>query len=323
MANPTEQIVLAADIGGTSIRAAALSLSDSTVSILDSIKFETRPDRGFRSAMNELALNISSIAKRLEVDLKTTPLGVASAGPISIYDGVYDLSPNLPNWEGFGVSQYLQSKIGSPTVTAHDGAMAVLAESRVGNHKDKLNIIYLTVSTGIGAGLMANGKLVVGHNSGAGEAGHIIIDRGGRSCENGCKGCLEGSSSGSAIADIAQKRIASHRDSILNTGDQIITAATVVAAAKKHDALASEIISDVLNNLSSGLASLLALFDPEALILGGGVIEGLSPWWTELLQKTKETALPRYKDNLPVFQTSLGGNAPLIGAAFFARDSSN
>ena len=97
----------------------------------------------------------------------------------------------------------------------------------------------------------------------------------------------------------------------------------MVAAAKKHDALASEIISDVLNNLSSGLASLLALFDPEALILGGGVIEGLSPWWTELLQKTKETALPRYKDNLPVFQTSLGGNAPLIGAAFFARDSSN
>ena len=114
MANPTEQIVLAAEIGGTSIRAAALSLSDSTVSILDSIKLETRPARGFRSAMNELALNISSIAKRLEVDLKTTPLGVASAGPISIFDGVYDLSANLPILYGFGVSQFLQSIIGSP-----------------------------------------------------------------------------------------------------------------------------------------------------------------------------------------------------------------
>ena len=320
MTNPTEQIILAADIGGTSIRAAALSLSDSTVSMLDSIKFETRPERGFQSAMNELALNISSIAKRVEVDLKTTPLGVASAGPISIYDGVYDLSPNLPNWEGFGVSQYLQSKIGSPTVTAHDGAMAVLAESRVGNHKDKLNMIYLTVSTGIGAGIIANGKLVVGHNSGAGEAGHIIINRGGRSCENGCKGCLEGLSSGSAIADIAQKKIAYNRNSTLNEGDQRITAADVVAAARRHDPLASEIISDVLDNLSSGLASLLALFDPEVLILGGGVIDGLAPWWTELLQKTKGTALPRYRDYLPIFQTSLGGNAPLIGAAIFAND---
>jgi glucokinase len=183
-----------------------------------------------------------------------------------------------------------------------------------------LNIIYLTVSTGIGAGLMTNGKLVVGHNSGAGEAGHIIINRGGRSCKNGCKGCLEGSSSGSAIADIAQKKLQYTPNSILSKVDQLITAADVVAAAKKNDPLATEIISDVLSNLSSGLASLLALFDPEALILGGGVIEGLAPWWTELLQKTQETALPRYKDSLPLFQTSLGGNAPIIGAAIFADD---
>jgi glucokinase len=312
--------VLAADIGGTSIRAAVLSISDKTVSILDSIKFETKPERGFHSAMDELALNINGIAKRQQIDLKTTPLGVASAGPISIYEGIYDMSPNLPNWKGFGVSQYLQSKIGSPTVTAHDGAMAVLAESRIGTHKDKLNIIYLTVSTGIGAGLMTNGKLVVGHNSGAGEAGHIIINRGGRSCKNGCKGCLEGSSSGSAIADIAQKKLRYTPNSILSEVDQLITAADVVAAAKRNDPLATEIISDVLSNLSSGLASLLALFDPEALILGGGVIEGLAPWWTELLRKTQETALPRYKDSLPLFQTSLSGNAPIIGAAIFAND---
>jgi len=320
MTDSTGRIVLAADIGGTSIRTAVLSVSDKTVSILDSIKFETKPERGFHSAMDELALNINGIAKRQQIDLKTTPLGVASAGPISIYEGIYDMSPNLPNWKGFGVSQYLQSKIGSPTVTAHDGAMAVLAESRIGTHKDKLNIIYLTVSTGIGAGLMTNGKLVVGHNSGAGEAGHIIINRGGRSCENGCKGCLEGSSSGSAIADIAQKKLRYTPNSILSKVDQPITAADVVAAAKRDDPLANEIISDVLSNLSSGLASLLALFDPEALILGGGVIEGLAPWWTELLQKTQETALPRYKDSLPLFQTSLSGNAPIIGAAIFAND---
>ncbi len=320
MTDSTKRLVLAADIGGTSIRAAVLSVSDSTVSILDSIKFKTKPERGFYSAMDELALNIIDIAKRQQVNLKTTPLGVASAGPISIYEGIYDMSPNLPNWDGFGVSQYLQTKIGSPTVTAHDGAMAVLAESRIGTHKDKLNIIYLTVSTGIGAGLMTNGKLVVGHNSGAGEAGHIIINRGGRSCENGCKGCLEGSSSGSAIADIAQKKLQYAPNSILRKVDRLITAADVVTAAKRNDPLATEIISDVVNNLSSGLASLLALFDPEALILGGGVIEGLAPWWTELLQKTKETALPRYKDSLPIYQTSLSGNAPLIGAAIFAND---
>jgi len=321
MTNPLDQIVLAADIGGTSIRAAALSISDSTVSILDSIKFETKPERGFHSAMEELTLNIVDLAKRQKLDLKTTPLGVASAGPISIYTGIYDISPNLPNWEGFGVSEYLQSKIGSPTVTAHDGAMAVLAESRIGTHKDKLNIIYLTVSTGIGAGLMTNGKLVVGHNSGAGEAGHIIINRGGRSCENGCRGCLEGSSSGSAIAAIAQEKLQYAPSSILSKIDRLITAADVVSAAERNDPLADEIISDVVSNLSSGLASLLALFDPEALILGGGVIEGLAPWWNQLLQKTKETALPRYKNYLPIYQTSLSGNAPLIGAAIFANDS--
>lgn len=320
MTDSTKRIVLAADIGGTSIRAAVLSVSDSTISILDSIKFNTKPERGFYSAMDELARNIIGIAERQQVDLKTTPLGVASAGPISIYEGIYDMSPNLPNWDGFGVSQYLKSKIGSPTVTAHDGAMAVLAESRIGTHKNKLNLIYLTVSTGIGAGLMTNGKLVVGHNSGAGEAGHIIINRGGRSCENGCKGCLEGSSSGSAIADIAQKKLQYAPNSILSKVDRLITAADVVTAAKRNDPLATEIISDAVNNLSAGLASLLALFDPEALILGGGVIEGLAPWWTELLQKTKDTALPRYKDSLPIYQTSLSGNAPLIGAAIFAND---
>ena len=308
----------AADIGGTSIRVSMVDTRYDHYTLTEPIRFSTDPARGFNSAMDELAAGLKDLAIQNDIPLSSENVGVASAGPISMYDGTYDFSPNLPGWQGHSVSRALEEILGVAVYTAHDGAMGVLAESKYGQHPDTANLIYVTVSTGIGAGIIANGEIVAGRQSGAGEVGHMIVMPGRGSCNNGCDGCLEGVSSGTAIARRAHALMENTQDGMLNNTAGPVTAADVVAAARAGDSLAISVIEDALEGLANGLSGLLAIFDPDVIVLGGGVIDGLGHRWDELLERTQHKALPRYKHVLPVSKTILGGDAPLIGAAVFA-----
>lgn len=303
--------VLAADIGGTQMRAAVVR-EDSA--ILARMSVPTAPAEGFDAATERLALLFQQVAARaLAPDLLA--IGISTAGPVDPADGTYRHPPNLDGWHGRSMAPALTETLGMPVRVGHDATLAALAEARWGTRSGAKHLIYMTVSTGIGAGIIVDGRPVLGASGGAGEAGHLIVTPGGARCAAGCPGCLEGNASGRAIAIAARAAVEGGAHTALAA---TATAADVFAAADAGDAIAAAVIEGAMGHLASGIASLLAVFDPEAIILGGGVAEGLASRWDALIEAVQERALPRYASGVPVELTTLGDDVGLFGAALWA-----
>lgn len=296
--NTVLNAVLAADIGATSMRAALVDCDAGT--LLARAQVPTHPAEGFDAATEQLGALLEGIVS--ESASRPVALGVSTAGPLDPRTGEYRHPPNLPGWHGRTMRDVLVARLGLPVEVGHDATLAALAETRFGAHRGASDLVYLTVSTGIGAGIVAGGRAVTGSHGGAGEVGHLIVNPGGHACGAGCEGCLEGQSSGSAIAAIAGA-----------------PAEEVFARAEAGDAGAERIIEDAVTYLGAGLAGVLAMLDPQVVVLGGGVAVGLEGrWWPSLLEQAGRFALPRYEGNVPVEMTTLGDDASLLGAALWA-----
>ncbi len=309
------QLVLAADIGGTSMRAAVVD-SDGVIHARQSTA--TEPERGIEDAaerLGALLLAVGAIAPGAP-----TAVGVATAGPIEPSTGRYQHPPNLPGWHGRSMRRALEAMTELPVTVAHDATAAVMAERRFGAGFGLDDLVYITISTGIGAGIIANGRPVTGASGGAGEFGHMIVRPGGPACAAGCAGCLEGTASGTALATLAAARIASGEASTLPPAP---TAAEVVAAAEDGDALARSLVDDAIAALGTGIASLLNLLDPQLVTLGGGVLHGLETRWDEIVAAIRGSALPRYEVLLPVERSELGDEIGLLGAAVVALQAAD
>lgn len=307
---PEPVTVLTADIGGTATRAA---LVDDGGRIIARRRFDTLPERGIEDATGRLLDAFGEVMRGAQ----PAAVGVSSAGPLDPSTGIYHFPPNLPGWHNHSMQPALALALGLPVVVGHDATLAAVAECRFGVHRGARDLLYLTVSTGIGAGIVAGGRPVTGHSGGAGEAGHLIVDYGGASCLGGCPGCLEGASSGTAIARAAQERMAAGEASALPGRP---SAREVFAAAEAGDPLARDVVRTAIGHLATGIASLLAVFDPEVLVIGGGVAPGLQQHWQELLDAVRARALARYQERLPIAVTTLGDDASLLGAAAVALD---
>jgi glucokinase len=304
--NTDPACVLAADIGATSMRAAVVDLADGTLLARDRVPTEAA--NGFDEAAARLGALLARV--RDAAGVPVAALGVSTAGPLDPRDGRYQHPPNLPGWHGRSMREPLAAALGVPVRVGHDATLAALAETRFGARRGATDLVYLTVSTGIGAGIVAGGRVVTGRSGGAGEAGHLIVNPGGRACAAGCPGCLEGQSSGSAIAAMAIVRLG-----------EALTAAEVFARADAGDAAAAAVVDEAVGHLASGIAGLLALLDPDAVILGGGVAQGLVGRWEMLCVEVRRRALPRYTEDVPVELTTLGDDASLLGAAMWAQES--
>ena len=296
--------VLAADIGATSMRASLVNVD--TGERLARAQVPTQPDAGFGPATERLADLLEHIIE--DTGLAPVALGVSTAGPLDPRTGTYEYPPNLPGWHGLTMRPRLAERLGVPVEIGHDATLAALGETRYGARAGVRDLIYVTVSTGIGAGVIAGGRAVTGSRGGAGEVGHVIVNPGGRACGAGCAGCLEGQSSGSAIAAIGSERLGRE-----------VRAEDVFALAEDGNATARAVVLEAIEFLGAGLAGLLAALDPSAIILGGGVAHGLdAAWWRELLEATGRYALPRYAGRPPIELTVLGDDASLLGAALWA-----
>lgn len=303
--------VLAADIGGTQIRAAVVREDGR---ILARHGAPTRPELGLPAAAERLALLFGGVAAAAGAP-DFDAVGVSTAGPVDPSTGIYRHPPNLPGWHEQTMVPLLESTLDVPVRVGHDATLAALAETRLGHRRGARHLLYVTISTGIGAGIVADGRPVTGSAGGAGEVGHLIVDPGGAPCGVGCPGCLEGAASGAAIARTARAAVAMGAVTTLGAD---ATAAEVFAAADAGDPLADAIVSTAIRHLATGLAGLLAVFDPEVIVLGGGVTAGLRPRWETLIDLVRETALPRYADRVPIEPTTLGDDASLLGAALAA-----
>ncbi|MBM3140790.1 MAG: ROK family protein, partial [Chloroflexi bacterium] len=180
--------VLAADIGGTSMRAAVV---DAGGQIHARRRAPTEPARGLDDAASRLAGLLAAVRDEARGPAPLA-VGVSSAGPLDPSSGEYAQPPNLPGWHGRSMRAALEGALALPVVFGHDATLGALAETRFGAGVGLRDLLYVTVSTGIGGGIVANGAPVTGAHGGAGEVGHLIVAPGGRVCGAGCAGCLEG-----------------------------------------------------------------------------------------------------------------------------------
>jgi glucokinase len=315
-----EALVLAIDLGGTKIIAAVISRQGQVMareSYLTSAGEGPQLviDRIF-SAIDHL-LGVSNLAP---VHLHS--ISIAAAGAIDFGQGVVTSSPNLPGWHDVLLRDMVNGKYQVKTFLVNDASAAALGEHEFGAGRGIDNLIYLTVSTGIGGGIIIDGRLYLGPSGSAGEMGHMTIDVNGPKCSCGNIGCLEMLASGTAIAREAIKRIKGGESSILSEmlGGRIenITAEEIGVAAQGGDSLATEVISQAASYLGVGMVNLVNIFNPEMIIVGGGVAQ-----MGDLLLAPARRVVEARAFRLPaqaarIVPAQLGDEAGVLGAAVFA-----
>src|SRR5688500_3623383 len=306
-------LTVAVDIGGTHIRVAVYE-AESTKPIAH---HRTRSQANKPGVYDRLVKAIESVWQKDKV----TAIGMASPGPLDPYTGTILDTPNIPEWNNFPLGPNLSKHFGVPVYLDNDANMAGLAEWRYGAGQGHHDVIYLTISTGIGGGVISNDRLLQGFHGMGAELGHMIIDPDGPPCGCGSHGHIESFSSGPAIARYVNGQITAGRqgESTLHAHPSLNTA-QIADAAREGDSLAISAFERAGHYLGIAVANYLAIFDPSILIFGGGVSQV-----GDLLFKPFEESLrkytfhPHYLDNLVITKAALGDNAGLLGALALAR----
>jgi len=303
-------LTIAVDLGGTHIRVASYN----SESITPVAHFRTRTNAHEPGVFDRLAQAIEHVWSD-----DVTSMGVASPGPLDPYTGTILATPNIKEWRNFPLAQKLSERFNVPVHLDNDANMAGFGEWTFGAGKGHHNLIYLTISTGVGGGVICNDALLQGFHGLATELGHMIIDPNGPPCGCGKNGHVESFSSGPAIARYATEQIQAGSSSSLRSQGGL-TAKLIADAASAGDSLAISAFERAGHYLGIAVANYLAIFDPSIVIFGGGVSQV-----GDLLFKPFEKSLhehtfhPHYLDNLVITKAALGDDVGLLGALAWAR----
>lgn len=257
------------------------------------------------------------------VDLRgaAARIGVCAPGPLDPWTGIVLNPPNLPCWRNFPLAAEIQQRYGISAKLDNDANAAALAESLWGAGRAFSNVFYTCIGTGIGTGIVIDGKIFHGRTGSAAEGGHVSIDYRGPVCNCGKKGCIEALASGTAIARRAREAVsgsANQAAQILNVagGDvAAIRSETVAVAAENGDPLARQILSETLEFLAIWLGTIVDLLEPDVMILGGGVSEMLRPHFDELKSRMKNWCVNPRCGEIPVVPAHYRENSGIAGAA--------
>jgi glucokinase len=303
---------IAVDIGGTQLRAACFPGENTTPSAV-----QRRPTQAKGHAPEEnLAATIEAVWPS---EGQVLAIGVASPGPIDLRHGLVIKAPNIPQWHHFPIVAFLQDRFQVPVALDNDANLAALGEWKFGAGKGHHHLIYITVSTGIGGGVIIDDRLLHGVQGLAGELGHVTVLPDGPLCGCGQRGHLEAIASGTGIASAAAMRIKNGETSVLAPGEDI-SAREVAEAALAGDALCQSVLANASEFLGRALADYLHIFNPTAIIIGGGVSKSgdifLKPMEKALRQSVMTSA---YLDGLIITKTALGDDPGLLGALALAQ----
>jgi glucokinase len=306
--------VVAVDIGGTHIRVAAFEPG----SIIPTRHSRVRSEALLPGVFDRLVEAIEGIWPDGD---SVRAIGLASPGPLDPHRGVILDTPNIPEWHDFPLAEKLARHFKVPVRIDNDANLAALGEWKYGAGQGHMDVLYLTISTGIGGGAICNGHLLQGYHGLAAELGHVTIDPDGPLCSCGFPGHIEAFASGPAIARYTNEELARGAKSMLEPGPDL-NARTIADAALKGDALAIAAFARAGEYLGVAVSNFLHAFDPSILIFGGGVSQV-----GDLLFKPFEESLrrrvfhPRYLEKLVITRAALGDDAGLLGALALARMS--
>jgi glucokinase len=320
MPEDSTTLILGIDLGGTKILTAVTNSQGKMLSRDHSI---TPASKGHEAVIQSILESAHRALEQANVAIsELTAVGIGAPGLSNPETGMLFTSPNLPGWRDVPLRDIMQERLGKRTFLINDANAAALGEFYFGAARGASNFIYITLSTGIGGGIVIDGKIYSGAIGAAGEVGHMTIDDDGPICNCGNRGCWEMLASGTALAREAKHRIEEGvRTSILEyaEGDvEKVTAQVVHSAAERGDSLAQELIARTSYYVGVGLANLINIFNPELIVIGGG----LSNIGDMLLKPAFKVARERaYKEAFQAVRfasAELGRDSGVLGAAAFA-----
>jgi glucokinase len=296
-----DRVIGAVDIGGTKIAAGAVT---SEGKIIERFECPTAPHEGFEPAMHRIKAMLRDTAGRVGRDFEG--IGAACPGPLDPFTGIVGDVGTLPGWQGCNLVEELEAAFAVPVAVENDADAAALAEATWGAGKGSERFIYVTVSTGIGAGIIFAGKLYRGAHGAHPELGHQVIDASGPLCYCQARGCWESLASGSAMAVWMREQ---------QPGAAELSAEQICVLAEQGDPLARRCVEREGHYLGIGLANLITLFAPDSIALGGGVMKSSHLFLERVQAVIREicTQVPDAKTQIAL--ASLGRDIGLAGAA--------
>lgn len=303
---------IAVDAGGTQLRAACYP-ADST----SPLQVKRIPTHDKNSSPTERLMDLIRQVWPKQGDVLVAALAVT--GAVNPHEGIVYTAPNMKGWIDVPLRALISERFQVPVVVGNDANIAALGEWHFGAGQGYRNMLYFTISTGIGGGIIDDGQLVLGQLGLAGEVGHITVDPDGPLCSCGQRGHLEAVASGTAIASWVQEQIASGAESLLKNRSNI-TAQDISQSAEQGDLLAREAFRRAGNYFGRSLADFLHLFNPDVVVIGGGVSRSGDLFLVPMLESMKKFAIsPKYYEHLAIRTAQLGDDAGLIGAFALAR----
>ncbi|MBH51865.1 MAG: hypothetical protein CL785_01755 [Chloroflexi bacterium] len=320
--------IISADIGGTNIR---IGLFNTDGIIVDKKSTFTFAQKGPHQAMDRLLdLAIELLNGHPNIDVKSIALSLA--GPVDKYSKKLISPPNLPGWNNISPEILLKEILIQSHISIlnndleifsqNDVNLAVFGEYEYGIGKIYNNIIFLSWGTGIGGGIIIDGKLMIGKNGFAGEIGHILIDPSGPLCNCGLFGCLESFVSGSALVKLAMDHINKGKHSLLkdiytNNNNQL-SGEDIVHADFSGDILAKELLDNAAWNMGKGISTLKHIFDPDIFIIGGGLSDIFHRLYPIISESVSANSMEFNSKETLIIPSLLGSDASLYGAARLA-----
>ncbi|MFW6280818.1 MAG: ROK family protein [Halanaerobium sp.] len=316
-----EEYYIGLDLGGTKI---LTGLSDKNGKILARSRRDTEAELGEEKIIANMVETVEDILRKTGFnsgDIKT--LGIGSPGPLDAKKGIIIENSNLP-WKNVAIKARMEEAVNIKTILKNDANAAALGEKWFGAGRIVDNMLYLTISTGIGGGAVINRELFTGVNDNACELGHTVIDPDGPLCGCGNHGCLESFASGTAIGRMAREAAeAGKSKKILELADnkiKDIDAAICAQAAYNGDKTAQKIFDKAAFYLGIGLGNFVNIFNTEMIVLGGGVMKASDLFLDKALEKMDEIALPGPLEVVEVRESELGSDIGLMGAVAVAME---
>jgi len=308
--------VLGLDIGGTKLAAGVVDGSGGVESfVVASTLAGEGPARGLERLFK---LARAAVAESGRDSSAIVGVGIGCGGPLDAARGVLIAPPHLPGWRDVPVTALAERAFGVPTALENDATAAAAAEHLYGAGVGARNMVYLTISTGVGGGIVIEDELYRGAGGNGGELGHVTVDCGGRECRGcGRRGCLEAYVSGTSIAERALEAVAasSAKSSLAVFGDAL-TASDVSAAAAAGDRVAVAVWHETVDALVCGLTSIVNLFEPERVVLGGGVVSGTGEQLLAPVRlRVRAEAMQPAGETVAIVQSALGEHVGVVGAA--------
>ncbi len=321
-ASSKQEYLVGVDLGGTKILAGVFN---NQLKCLGKVKTSTKALRGPDAVVDRIARCVQDAVDECDLKLdQVRGIGLGAPGAVDTTGGKVIFAPNLPDWNDVPLKKQLEKELKAPVFLENDGNICTLGVHHVELDGKPRNMVGVFIGTGIGAGLILEGKLYSGFNKTAGEVGHMVLEVGGPKCGCGNRGCFEALAGRQAIFKKIQTAVKEGQKTILteSLGQDLtdMRSGDLRKALRRGDKLVERIIEEAAEYIGIGIANLVNILSPEVVVLGGGVIDALEDEMMAIIIETAhDYALPGTDKGLEIIASKLGDDAGIYGGAVLAR----